>query len=236
MTTAGGGQLPTLSAALAGTRAGVQTTGPWSGRRQLQVRFAAEAETAQIYTAVALRSELTKASARSRYHSIAVTGRDALADVDFLAEALSGAPALPVMLDHDGQRPVELERLLGALAMVQVTLAGTEGGSEVERVCKTLAAAADRKVAQALALLPGEADSDGALLRIVELVHHASVDAQIVLHSPAPETPGADDVRWSQWLERAMALHDDVRVLPRWPAPVAPSRESGRGTRNVRIG
>ena len=42
------------TAALAGIPAGLQSQGVWAGRRQLFVRFAAEAETATMYTADAL--------------------------------------------------------------------------------------------------------------------------------------------------------------------------------------
>jgi hypothetical protein len=231
-----GGRLPTLSAALAGTRAGIQTAGPWSGRRQLQVRFAVEAETAQIYSADALRNELTKAGSRSRYHSVAIIGRDALADVEFLCAAFAGAPALPVMLDHDGQRPSELEGLLSALQLVQVTLDGGEAAGALDRVAATMGAAARRGVPHAIVIRNGEVGSDGQLLRIVEQMHEASIQAQVVLHPPVAATPGAEDARWAQWLERAMALHGDVRVLPRWPQPASPQGDAGRGTRNTRTG
>ena len=230
------GRLPNLSAALAGTRAATQTAGPWSGRRQLHVRFAVEAETAQIYSADALRGELSKASGRSRYHSIAIVGRDALADVEFLCAAFVNAPALPVMLDHDGQRPSELEGLLSALQLVQVSMDGSESGGAVERVCRTMSTSASRGVQHAVVMLPTEGVSDGPLLRIVEQIHHASGAAQVVLHPPTSARPGEDDARWAQWLERAMAAHSDVRVLPRWPVPPSPSGEGARGTRNVRSG
>jgi hypothetical protein len=46
------------AAALAGVPSGVQTQGPWAGRRQLFVRFANEAETATMYTATALANAL----------------------------------------------------------------------------------------------------------------------------------------------------------------------------------
>ena len=46
------------TAALAGIPAGLQAQGVWAGRRQLFVRFAAEAETATMYTADALASEI----------------------------------------------------------------------------------------------------------------------------------------------------------------------------------
>ena len=121
-------KLPSQTAALAGIPAGIQAAGPWSGRRQLFVRFANEAETATMYTADALRSELKRLSARSRYHSIAIAGRDPLAEGEYLAAALSGETPLPVMLDHDGQRPEALEPLLRSLALVQVSLSGTEIG------------------------------------------------------------------------------------------------------------
>jgi hypothetical protein len=230
------GRLPNKSAALAGTRAGIQTTGPWCGRRQLLVRFAVEAETAQIYSADALRGELARASGRSKYHSIAIIGRDALADVEFLSAAFAEAPSLPVMLDHDGQRPAELAGLLSALKLVQVTVDGSETAGVVERVCKSMSIAAESGVAHALVMLPADTASDGPLLRIVEQVHHASPDTQIVLHPSPPARPGEDDVRWSQWLERAMATHADVRVLPRWPVPPSPAGEAARVPRNTRVG
>ena len=230
------GRLPGLSAALAGTRAAIQTAGPWAGRRQLHVRFAVEAETAQIYSADALRNELTRASGRSRYHSIAIIGRDALADAPFLRAAFEGAPALPVMLDHDGQRPEELEQLISALSLVEVTLNGSETAAAIDRACRTLALASGKRVQHAMVIMPTEAGSDGLLLRIVEQVHNASGDAAIVLHPPAAERPGEDDARWAQWLERAMAVHGDVRVLPRWPVPPSPAGEAARATRNTRAG
>ena len=230
------GRLPSLSAALAGTRAGIQGAGPWCGRRQLLVRFAVEAETAQIYSADALRSELKRASGRSRYHSIAVIGRDALADVEFLCAAFSEAPPLPVMLDHDGQRPTELGRLLSALQLVQVTLDGEEGSGAMERVCQTMTAAARANVAHAVVILPTAKGSDGPLLRIVEQVHGASEATQVVLHPPPSERAGEDDARWAQWLERAMAVHGDVRVVPRWPVPPTPAADAARGTHNARGG
>ena len=65
------------TAALAGVPAGIQSQGVWVGRRQLFVRFAAEAETATMYTSDALGSELKRQAARSVFHSISVCGRDA---------------------------------------------------------------------------------------------------------------------------------------------------------------
>jgi pyruvate-formate lyase-activating enzyme len=232
--TPGKGKLPSLSAALAGIPAGVQTIGPWSGRRQLTVKFADEAETATIYTADALRGEVTRLMGRSRYHSLAVVGRDALAEVEFLAAAFSQKGALPLMLDHDGQRPEALERLLHVLDLVQVTLDGSEGAASVERIGATLRVAANKHVAHAVALVPSETLSDGPLLRIVEQVHEASADTQIVLH-PIVERGIQHDRRWGGWLQQAMAVHADVRLLPRWPMSVpasqAGAQNAGTGNR-----
>lgn len=216
----GRSRLPSLSAALAGIPAGVQTVGPWTGRRQLFVKFAGEAETATIYTADALKGELSRLTGRSRYHSVAIVGRDALAEEEFLTAAFDQPGPLPVMIDHDGQRPEALERLLHALALVQVSLDGTEGAAAVERVCATIALAAKKQVAHAVAIVPTETLSDGPLLRIVELIHEASADAQIVVH-PVVDREVERDRRWVLWLQQAMAVHLDVRILPRWPVTAA---------------
>lgn len=213
-------RLPSLSAALAGIPAGVQTLGPWSGRRQLFVKFAGEAETATIYTAEALRGELARLTGRSRYHSVAIVGRDALAEEEFLIAAFEKKGSLPVMLDHDGQRPDALERLLQALALVQVSLDGNEGAAAIERTCVTIALAAKKQVEHAVAIVPADTVSDGPLLRIVEQIHEASGDAQIVVH-PAVERAVERDRRWVLWLQQAMAVHSDVRVLPKWPVAAA---------------
>ncbi|MEO8619582.1 MAG: hypothetical protein ABI625_00875 [bacterium] len=207
---------PSMSAALAGIPAGVQTLGPWSGRRQLFVKFAVEAETATIYTSDALRGELIRLTARSRYHSVAIVGRDVLAEHEFLHAALEKTGPLPVMLDHDGQRPGELSSLLHALTLMQVTMDGTEGAAAVERACTSIGLAAQRHVAHAIVLVPGATLSDGPLLRIVEQIHRASSETQVVVH-PIVERAFEQDRRWVLWLEQAMAVHADVRILPRWP-------------------
>ena len=68
------------AAALAGVPAGVQAQGVWAGRRQLFVRFAGEAETATMYTSQALLKEIERQLTRSKFHSIAIGGRDPLGD------------------------------------------------------------------------------------------------------------------------------------------------------------
>ncbi|HET9011922.1 MAG TPA: hypothetical protein VFN38_08910 [Gemmatimonadaceae bacterium] len=211
-------KLPSQTAALAGIPAGIQAAGPWSGRRQLFVRFASEAETATIYTSEALKSELKRLAARSRYHSIVVAGRDPLAEVEYLAAAFRDGAPLPVMLDHDGQRPEALETLLRALALVQVCLSGTESDPAIERACASLALAADKGVNHALVIVPALETSDALLLRVVERAGGASGETAIIVH-PTLESVSDPDRRWILWLERASQLHGDVRVLPRVPAP-----------------
>ena len=225
------GRLPSLSAALAGIPAGIQVVGPWMGRRQLMVRFAAEAETATIYTADALRGELTRLSTRSHYHSIAIVGGDALAEHEFLEKAFHPAAALPVMIDHDGQRPESLTGLIDSLALMQVSMSGAEGAAVVERICASIDIAARNQVAHAIVLVPDNAIGDAPLLRIVEQVHEASAASQIVVHAVVERAP-EQDRRWVHWLERAMAVHEDVRIFPRWPlsARSAPTDVEPRNT------
>jgi hypothetical protein len=211
-------KLPSKTAALAGVPAGVQATGPWTGRRQLFVKFAGEAETATIYTADALRGELVRLTARSKYYAIAIAGRDPLAEEEFLKAAFDRDTPLPVMLDHDGQRPDALASLLGALDLVQVTIDGSEGDAVLERVYASLQLAAGKQVKHALAIVPAEAASDSRLQRIVEQVHAASAETAVVVH-PTVESASAQDRRWVLWLEKVAAVHADVRVLLRLPAP-----------------
>lgn len=211
-------KLPSQSAALAGVPAGVQAAGPWAGRRQLFVRFADEAETATIYSAEALQVELRRLAERSRYHSIAIGGRDPLGESAFLAATLAAGVPLPVMLDHDGQRPEALEPLLPSVQLVQVGLDGCESEAAMERVCDSLRVAAARRVRQAVAIVPAESASDARLLRIVEQVHGASGDVCVVVH-PTSEGFAGRDRRWTVWLERATSVHGDVRLLPRIPRP-----------------
>ena len=206
-----------MGAALAGIPAGIRSTGPWAGRRQLFVRFARVAETATMFTAAALRNELVRLAQRSAYHSIAICGGDPLGEADFLAEALDGGAPLSVMLDHDGQRPESLEKLIKALALVQVTLTGDENAEAVARAMATIRHAADKHVAHALVLMTKADPSDGRLLRIVEQAKEASTETAVVVHPTIDSL--SEDRRWLLWLERASAAHADVRLLPVLPEP-----------------
>ncbi|MEO6528644.1 MAG: hypothetical protein ABIP93_18645 [Gemmatimonadaceae bacterium] len=209
---------PPLAAALAGIPAGIRATGPWTGRRQLFVRFAQLAETATMYTADALRGELARLAQRSVYHSISLSGGDPLAQVEFLAAALEGGAPLAVMLDHDGQRPESLDAIVAALALVQVTLTGAEDDAAVERAMATLRGAAAKHVAHALVLTVEADASDGRLLRIVEQTEAASPEASVVLH-PAADSLIDGNRRWMRWLEQAAGVHSDVRMLPSLSEP-----------------
>jgi organic radical activating enzyme len=206
-----------LGAALAGIPSAIRATGPWAGRRQLFVKFAGIAETATMFTADALRNELIRLTQRSVYHSIAICGGDPLGEAEFIATALEGGAPLGVMLDHDGQRPEALDRVIGSLALVQVTLTGAEDDATVARAMATVRRAAEKQVAHAVALLPEANPSDGRLLRIVEQAKAASADTSVVVH-PTTESMSSDR-SWLAWLERATGIHGDVRVLARLPAP-----------------
>jgi organic radical activating enzyme len=206
-----------MGAALAGIPSGIRSTGPWAGRRQLFVKFARVAETATMFTAAALRNELLRLAQRSAYHSIAICGGDPLSEADFLATALDGGAPLSVMLDHDGQRPESLETLIKSLALVQVTLTGDENAEAIVRAMATIRQAADKHVAHALVLMTKADPSDGRLLRIVEQAKEASAETAVVVH-PTIESL-SEDRRWLVWLERASAVHGDVRLLPQIPEP-----------------
>lgn len=208
------------AAALAGVPLAVQAQGVWAGRRQLFVRFAGEAETATMYTSTALVKEIERQMMRSKFHSIAIGGRDPLGNLEFLTAAFGITPmALPLMLDSDGQRPEALALLAPHLAMAQVTVdfVGPDGirASAIE----TLAAAAGARCAHALVLCPRDDTLDGQMLRLIEQAHATSADTQVVIHPLLAGEPPMLERRWSMLLEQAVALHGDTRLALRLPAP-----------------
>ena len=210
------------TAALAGVPAGLQSQGVWGGRRQLFVRFAAEAETATMYTADALAQELKRLVGRSTFHSVALSGRDPLANAEYLSAVFEKhVPVIPMMLDSDGQRPAELGLVARHLALIQVTLEGSAGAADaaVERGLESLRVASRQEVQHALVLAPDERTSDGQLLRIVEQAHDVSAATMVVIHPPV-NVPIDRDRRWMMLLERAASLHGDVRFALRLPPPV----------------
>ena len=202
------------TAALSGLAGWVQPRGPWMGRRQLVARFAGEAETATLYTGAAFVGELERVTARSRFHSIALTGRDPLGQAPFLASAfLSKQPPLPMMVETDGQRPESLPGLRAVLRMVQV-VPPASSGAPLERALESLAVSAQLGCEHALVLAAGARESDGALLRVVEQAHRASAGTMIVVHPAPGDIATPRDRRWTDFLERASALHEDIRLLP----------------------
>ncbi len=211
---------PIAAAALAGVPAGVQAFGPWSGRRQVFVRFAGEAETATMYMSTALSRDLERQLSRGVFHSVCIGGRDPLGNVPFLQAALTQAkPALPVMLDCDGQRPEEIAAVAPHLAMVQVTVDFTGPEAALDRAVESLAAAAKAGVAQALAIVPKEETTDAQIMRLLSLAHAAVPAVQVVIHPAVPPEATMLDRRWANLLEQAMAVHADTRLALRLPPP-----------------
>ncbi len=211
------------TAALAGVPSGVQSHGIWTGRRQVFIRFATEAETAQMYTAGALVRELTRLASRSVFHSICVAGRDVLGNTEFLNAVLRQLTTeLPILLDTDGQRPDALASFKGIahLAAVQVSATLAEGDAALERSLRTITNAAEMGLGHALVIGPREDTPDAIILRAIEQVHAASAKTEVVIHPLIwADKPGALDRRWSTLLEQASMLHADVRIALRVPPP-----------------
>lgn len=215
------GGVPMVAAALSGVPAGVQSMGPWAGRRQLFVRFAGEAETATMYMAHALVKEMERQLSRSTFHSVVIGGRDPLGNVPFLLAALEAAkPKIPVMLDTDGQRPEAMGQVLPYLALTQVTVEFQSTEASLDHAIETLKVAAAARCAHALVLAAREDTPDSAMLRLVEEAHLASAATQIVIHPLLTGEPNLMlDRRWATLLEQSVAMHADVRLVLRLPAP-----------------
>lgn len=215
------GGVPMVAAALSGVPAGVQSLGPWAGRRQLFIRFAGEAETATMYMAQALVKEIERQLSRSTFHSIVVGGRDPLGNVPFLLAALTAAkPKIPVMLDTDGQRPEALKDLLPFLALTQVTVEFTGSEATLDHAIESLKVAAKAGCAHALVLVARDDTPDSAMLRLIEEMHRESAATQVVIHPfPTGEVPPVLDRRWATLLEQAATMHADVKLALRLPPP-----------------
>jgi organic radical activating enzyme len=207
------------TAALAGIPAGLQTQGVWAGRRQIFVRFAAEGETATMYTADALASEVRRGTSRSAFHSISISGRDPLSNVEYIYAAFDKlSSTIPVMLDCDGQRPAEIDELKRFVTLTQVTLDGPTLEAQSDRAFESLHVAAKAGMQQALVMIVDERTTDAHVLRVVERAHAASESTVIVVH-PGPMIPVDRDRRWMTLFERAAALHGDIRLALRLPPP-----------------
>lgn len=206
------------AAALAGVPAGVQAQGVWIGRRQLFVKFAGEAETATMYSSDALARELQRHLQRGVFHSASITGRDPLANKDFLLAALSKASlTVPVMLDIDGQRPEDAAGLMPHVALVQVTLDPASPHSMLERGVETLKVAADAGRQHALVASAGVETTDAQILRAVEQVRDTAPGTDVVI-LPPPTAESTLDRRWAMLLDQSMQLHTrtvlGARILP----------------------
>jgi len=207
------------TAALAGIPAGLQAQGVWSGRRQLFVRFAAEAETATMYTADALASEIRRGTSRSTFHSISISGRDPLSNVEYISAAFDKVSTdLPVLLDTDGQRPAEIAQLKKFIKLAQVTLEGPTLEMQSERALESLRVAASAGIAHALVVSVDGPTTDAHVLRVVERAHEVSAATTIIIH-PSAGAPVDRDRRWTTLFERVAALHGDVRLSLRLPPP-----------------
>ena len=164
------------TAAIAGITPGVQGQGVWTGRRQLFVRFAGEAETAVLYTPEMLGKQVERAAANTALHSIALAGRDPLSSTDLIAAGFQAyKPTLPVMLDCDGQRPDAVARDHGRAvdAPGDLRVRRRARRSPSARSPRSRSAVAAKKE-HALVLAPRDATSDGQILRLVETAHAVS--------------------------------------------------------------
>jgi hypothetical protein len=211
---------PVLAAALAGIPSGIQRQGVWAGRRQVFIRFAGAAETAQMYTADALAREVTRALSRTVYHSVCVSGRDAFGNAEFLAAALRQLPGgTSVMADTDGQRPEAVAALHPYLALIQVTVEPPVASPALERVTETIRAVAAAGRGHAVTIAGNDEASDADYLQIIDQVHAASDATAIVIHPGPSAERGILDKRWSTLIEHASARHRDVRLLARLNGP-----------------
>jgi organic radical activating enzyme len=207
------------TAALAGIPAGLQTQGVWAGRRQIFIRFAAEGETATMYTADALANEVRRGTSRSPFHSISISGRDPLSNVEYICAAFDKlTTTIPVMLDCDGQRPAEIDQLKAIVTLTQVTLDGPTLEAQSDRAFESLQVAARAGMQHALVMIVDERTTDAHVLRGVERAHAASEATMIVIH-PGPSIPVDRDRRWMTLFERTAALHGDIRLALRLPPP-----------------
>jgi hypothetical protein len=122
-----------------------------------------------MYTADALASEIRRGTSRSAFHSISISGRDPLSNVEYICAAFDKlTTTIPVMLDCDGQRPAEIEQLKRLVALTQVTLDGPTLEAQSERAFESLQVAAGAGMQHALVLLVDERTTDANVLRAVE--------------------------------------------------------------------
>ena len=209
------------TAAIAGISPGVQSHGIWAGRRQLFVRFAAEAETAVLYSGEMLAKQIDRAAGQTPLHSICFGGRDPLASAAMISAAFQQwKPPIPVMLDCDGQRPESLAEVFSGITLLQVTFEFADAPAVADRALASLGSAAHAGKEHAAVLAPREGTSDGQIMRFVEQAHAAAPGTSIIIHPWLSGERGTVDRRYASLLERAMAIHRDTRLAMRIPGPV----------------
>ena len=209
------------TAALAGVPAGLQAQGVWIGHRQLFVRFAAEAETATMYTADALASEIRRAMSRSSFHSISITGRDPLANVEYLARRVrpsGNAAARHARLRRTTPRADSRNsRRSSDWRRSRSTAPGSSRPTTARSNRSRAAAASDMQ--HALVLNVDGHTTDAHMLRVVERAHETSGADGGGRSTRARRRRSTSDRRWTTLFERAAALHGNVRLLLRLPPP-----------------
>lgn len=216
------------AAAIAGIAPGIQSQGVWMGRRQLFVRFAAEAETAVLYTPEMLARQLSRVVDQAPLHSISLSGRDPLASEALICEVLAAWQSpVPVMVDCDGERPDAVTRVAPRVSMVQIVVEFTGGAASLDRAVASLAAAAAAGREHAAVLAPHETTTDGQMLWFIEQAHAAAPGTKIVVHPVSGGERGSVgggggslDRRYASLMERALAIHRDVVLWMRVPGPV----------------
>lgn len=209
------------TAAIAWIRAAVQAQGIHTGRRQLVVRFAAEAETATLYNGSMLHRNIERAITSTVVHSVSLSGHDPLACALLLAEAFESNPmAAPVVVDCDGQRPEAVATVARSVALIQVVLSATEAAAVTDSALETLRLAEQSGTGSALAVVMTERTTDAQVLRLIEQATSAAPGTKIVVH-PAPASASGPSARYAALMEEAAAMSRDVRLLTRLPAPFA---------------
>jgi hypothetical protein len=204
------------AAAIAGISPGIQSQGIWMGRRQLFVRFAAEAETAVLYTPEMLARHVQRVVGQSPLHSISLSGRDPLASEELIVDAMQRWQSpIPVMVDCDGERPEA-----PYVAMVQVTVEFVNTSSSLDRALASLTAASAAGRDHAAVLTPHEGTTDGQMLWFIEQAHRVAPGTKIVVHPVVGAERTGVDRRYASLLERGMAIHNDLAFWLRIPGPV----------------
>jgi hypothetical protein len=102
--------------------------------------------------------------------------------------------------------------------LTQVTVDGSLPEAQTERALDSVRIGAGAGMLHALVICADDRTTDASMLRLVERAHATSAATMVVIH-PGVTTPVDKDRRWTTLFERASALHGDVRLAMRLPAP-----------------